>query len=76
MDTFSENIMFGNSRILEIEHFANFGKDACRTIPTIRLIFVSEILDVGSISIKKHEMGIWEFLNMGFISSREYESEI
>ena len=47
--------LFNNSfvidlKTLEIQHFDMFGKDGRRTIPKIRLIKSSKILDMGQIS--------------------------
>ena len=51
-------MIWGNLEILEIGNCAYFGADWDRQILKIRPIFL-KILNMGSISIKNHEMHIW-----------------
>ena len=47
------HIVLGNLAISKLE---NVGKDARRTIPTIRVRFL-KLMNMGSISSRKHELG-------------------
>ena len=49
--------MLGN---LEISKMEIVGKDACRKVPEIRLIFL-KILNIGANSYQEHEMEVWSF---------------
>ena len=83
-----ENIDFGNSQILNIEKLHNCRKDVCRNILKNRLLHFWKILNMGSISFKKHALGIadmgsislkkmrWKLGKMGSISFRKHEMEI
>ena len=57
-----ENCIFTNLRFGEIKNLENVGPDLERRAPEndeSSLNEISKILNMRSISIKKHEMGIW-----------------
>ena len=67
--------MFGNLISLEIENAIHSGTDG-PTNPEDPSNKISKFLNMGSISIQKHEMAVSEILNMGSISFQKHEVEM